>query len=263
MFKLFIGIVLLGVGMLVWMFGVEPRLLVTRFYKFSAPELKNLKIVFISDLHIAPQHEKRLQKIVREVNALRPDIILLGGDFVKGHKFASTMVPEKIADELKNLQAPFGVFAVLGNHDWYFDGNRVRQALQKNNIRVLENENLYIATPKGNFTLAGVADYTMRIPDIEKSLKNAKAPVLLLSHSPDVFPQVQKNVFLTLAGHTHGGQFALPFLGPIIVPSDYKRRFAGGLIDEDGQKMVVNRGLGTSLLPLRFNCPPEIVVIEF
>ena len=173
------------------------------------------------------------------------------------------MPPEKIAAELRKLQAQNGIFAVLGNHDWYLDGEKVRQALQQAGIPVLENENISLQTGRGELTIAGAADYTMRIPDLEKTLKGAHAPVLLVTHSPDIFPQVPKNVMLTLAGHTHGGQVAVPFIGPLLIPSDFGRRYAGGLIEEDGKKMIVGRGLGTSLLPVRFNCPPEIVIIDF
>ncbi len=259
---LIIGIVL-GAGMLLWAFGIEPKLLMPRFYRLPQQNLAGLRIVFISDLHIAPNQRGRLQKIVREANKSEPDIIILGGDYVKGHKGTTSMPPEKIAAELRKLQAKNGIFAVLGNHDWYLDGEKVRQALQQAGIPVLENENISLQTGRGELTIAGAADYTMRIPDLEKTLKGAHAPVLLVTHSPDIFPQVPKNVMLTLAGHTHGGQVAVPFIGPLLIPSDFGRRYAGGLIEEDGKKMIVGRGLGTSLLPVRFNCPPEIVIIDF
>ena len=263
MWKLLAIAAVFGAGALFWAFGIEPKLLTVRFYRFSLQNLSGLRIVFISDLHIAPSHRKRLQKIVQKVNKLSPDVIILGGDYVKGHKGATSMPPEEIAAELQKLDAESGVFAVLGNHDWYLDGEKVRQALLKAGITVLENKNISVKTRFGMLTIAGAADYTMRVPDLNKSLENARTPVLLVTHSPDIFSEVPPEVMLTLAGHTHGGQVALPFIGPLLVPSDFGRRYAGGMIEENGKKMIVGRGLGTSLLPLRFNCPPEIVVIDF
>ena len=245
-----------------WAFLVEPNLLVIQKQKLNIPELKGLKIVFASDWHIAPWEKWRLKKIIREINAQQPDIILLGGDFVKGHRFASSMKPEKIAAELGKLKAPLGVYAVLGNHDWYLDGKKVRQALEKNGIRVLENENLLLEAKGNKFYLAGLADKITRRPDIEKTLKSTTKPTILLTHNPDVFPELPTDPDLILAGHTHGGQVVLPFVGPLIVPSDFGTRFAAGEFDENGKRMIVSKGLGTSLLPLRFNCLPEILVLE-
>ena len=103
----------------------------------------------------------------------------------------------------------------------------------------------------------------MRRPDVRKALENAGNPVLVITHSPDIFPQVPERAALTLAGHTHGGQVALPLLGALLVPSAFGKRYEGGLTVENGKRLLVSRGLGTSLLPVRFNCRPEIDVAEF
>lgn len=110
---------------------------------------------------------------------------------------------------------------------------------------------------------AGLADCNMRRPDVDKALENAGNPVLVITHSPDIFPQVPERAALMLAGHTHGGQVALPWLGALLVPSVFGKRYEGGLTAENGKRLLVSRGLGTSLLPVRFNCRPEIVVVEF
>ena len=152
---------------------------------------------------------------------------------------------------------------MLGNHDWRRDGVRIADVLQKHGIEVLENENRRIDHAGGSLWLAGLADCNMRRPDVRKALENAGNPVLVITHSPDIFPQVPERAALTLAGHTHGGQVALPWLGALLVPSAFGKRYEGGLTVENGKKLLVSLGLGTSLLPVRFNCRPEIVVVEF
>lgn len=256
-------LVMLGVAALLWGFGIEPKLLKTSVYRIRQPELAGLKIVFASDFHAAPGHERRLRKIVGRIAAQQADMILLGGDFVKGRRFEKSMPIEKIAPILAELHAPLGVYAVLGNHDWRRDGVRIADVLQKHGIEVLENENRRIDHAGGSLWLAGLADCNMRRPDVRKALENAGNPVLVITHSPDIFPQVTERAALTLAGHTHGGQVALPWLGALLVPSAFGKRYEGGLTVENGKRLLVSRGLGTSLLPVRFNCRPEIVVAEF
>ena len=117
-------------------------------------------------------------------------MILLGGDFVKGRRFEKSMPIEKIAPILAELHAPLGVYAVLGNHDWRRDGVRIADVLQKHGIEVLENENRRIDHAGGSLWLAGLADCNMRRPDVRKALENAGNPVLVITHSPDIFPQV-------------------------------------------------------------------------
>jgi predicted MPP superfamily phosphohydrolase len=205
----------------------------------------------------------KLEAIVAKTNAAKPDVIVLLGDYViqgvKGGRFVS---PEESARVLAGLKAPLGVWAVLGNHDWWLDGERVQRALEGAGISVLEDEAKPLSG-RGPLWVAGLGDLWTRQADIAKALRRVpeKHPVLLLTHNPDVFPGVPAGVSLTLAGHTHGGQVALPFLGRPIVPSRYKQRFAYGLIEEDDRLLFVTGGLGTSILPVRFRVPPEVVVL--
>jgi hypothetical protein len=113
------------------------------------------------------------------------------------------------------------------------------------------------------FWIAGVADLWTRPVNIPRALSGvpAEEPVLLLTHNPDVFPDVPARVALTLAGHTHGGQVALPFVGRPILPSRYGQRYAYGLVVEEGRALFVSPGIGTSLLPVRFRVPPEISIV--
>jgi len=168
------------------------------------------------------------------------------------------LAPELIARELAQLTAP--TFAVLGNHDWKQAGDRMWRALQNAGIEVLENH----AVETNGVYIAGLADMRTRRPDLPGALAEvpAGAPVILLAHDPDVFPLVPDRVALTLAGHTHGGQVAIPIIRRPFIPSRYGERYVRGHIVEENRHLYVTSGLGTSGLPVRLLAPPEIVVLE-
>lgn len=251
----------------IWMVLIEPYILTIKHLKIDNPDLKGLKIVFASDFHIKPYEMFRLKKIVNKINEQNPDLILLGGDYVNSHNPKYTCPIEDIASELKNLKAKNGVIGVLGNHDNWQGKDKILKALADANITILQNENIPLALYKDNTSelkkvfIAGLEDIQTQTPNIKKALENTKNPTILLTHSPDTFPEVSDNVFLTLAGHTHGGQVVI--FTPILVPSKYHIKYAYGLKNEGNKKLYITRGLGSSILPIRFNCPPEIVVIEF
>lgn len=254
-----------------WSLLIEPNRLVISHYQIKQNNLKGLKVVFLGDFHVKPYERKRLIKIVKVVNDQHPDLILSTGDFVSGHHKKMSMPIDEIADELSNMKSKYGIYAVLGNHDWWQGGEIIEKALEKHGIIVLGNENKIVNIGGKKLYIAGVEDITTRNIDLVKALKNIKSPTILLTHSPDVFPfisnpsdsSITNNVDLTLAGHTHGGQVVIPAIGPIVVPSDYGKKYAQGLIQENGKSLLVTRGIGTSILPLRFNCLPEIIVINF
>ena len=129
--------------------------------------------------------------------------------------------------------------------------------LEKNNIKVLLNKNICFE----KYCIAGVDDMQTGKPDISKALNGADKPVILLSHTPDIMPEVPFDVNLTLAGHLHGGQIRLN--GALTVPSAFGTKYANGFVDDKGKKIYTTKGLGTSILPVRFNCFPEIVIINF
>ena len=180
---------------------------------------------------------------------------MTGGTFVE---------PEPIAEELKRLRAPLGVYAVLGNHDWWFDGERVTRALRGAGLGVLENQAVRIERGGGAFWLAGIADLWTRTPDVHGTLRQVSTddPVLMFTHNPDIFPGVPPRVSLTLAGHTHGGQVNLPLLGRPVVPSRFGQRYAFGHVVERGRHLFVRGGVGTSIIPVRFRVPPEVVILN-
>lgn len=262
--KLLISILIFTViFLLVYSFFIEPNMLIVKNYRIKDESLKGIKIVFIGDLHIQPDQSKRLNKVVNLVNEQNPDIVLSVGDFVNGQTEKSTLPILDIVNQLKNIKTKYGIYTVLGNHDWWFDGKKVADTCISNGIKVLANSNTKINVNGKDIYIAGVEDLETGTPDIDKALEGTKNPVILLTHSPDVFPNVPKNVNLTLAGHLHGGQVRLPLWGSIIIPSYYGDKYAYGLIEEKRKKMIVTMGIGTSTLNVRFNCVPEIVVIEF
>ena len=153
---------------------------------------------------------------------------------------------------------------MLGNHDWWFDADRVRAALENEGIPVLEDISTEVVIGSCRFWLAGVSDYWEGPHDIEAALARIPigAPTILFTHNPDIFPSVPDQVAITIAGHTHGGQVYLPGIGRPIVPSDYGERFAIGHIVEGKRHLFVSPGVGTSIIPVRFLVPPEISTIR-
>lgn len=219
-----------------------------------------LRVVFMSDLHFGPYiREASVASWVDATLAQRPDLILLGGDLVDRH-VADDVGP--LVTQLARLRAPLGVWAVWGNHDRvaFGSGGTFRAALADAGVRVLVNE---AVRPRDDLLLAGIDDLVEGRPDLGAAL--AEAPghgaTLLLSHNPDVLPRVPTHVGLTLAGHTHGGQICLPGGVPIYTASRYGRRFARGWV-EGPARGYVSRGLGVSLLPIRFACPAELTVLD-
>ncbi len=257
--KIFIVILLL---ISVWAFLIEPEIITVKHYRLNNEKLAGIRVVFVSDLHLKKSHQSKLKKIVYKINKQKPDIVLFGGDFVN-HDSDDSLDIEKMAFDLSSIESRYGVYSILGNHDRWFGAEKLKKVLERNNIKVLVNSMLYTDIGTNRIYIAGIDDLMMGSPDINKTLKNVHSPVILMSHSPDIFPDVPKFVDLTLAGHTHGGQVVIPFRGPFWVPSDYGSRYASGFVVEDSKKMIVTKGIGTSIIPVRFNCLPEIVVIDF
>ena len=254
----------------IWAFFIEPNRLVIKEETIQLAAwpagFENLKIAVLADLHVGSPYidASKLQDIVSKVNEGQPDLVVLLGDYViqgvRGGKFVE---PELIAENLKGLRARHGVFAVLGNHDWWYDGGRVMRAFEAVGIRVLEDDVARIERNGQSIWLAGLADMWTNQPDIEGTLQKVmdESPVIALTHNPDLFPRIPSKVILTLAGHTHGGQVNLPFVGRLRVPSEFGQRFAAGHIVENNHHLFVTTGIGTSIIPVRFRVPPEIVFL--
>lgn len=273
-------------------FAYEPlgRLEITR-YRLTPPGWTpglNLRLVVLADFHACEpwMSADRIRSVCARANALGGDVILLLGDYVAGMNLVTRYVHSREWSEaLSTLKAPLGVHAIMGNHDWWEDRTAQAngggetfgyRALRAVGIPVYSNRSVRLEKDGYGFWLAGLEDQLALLPgrkwtrtrmtglaDLDGTLSQVTddAPVILLAHEPDIFPEVPKRVSLTLSGHTHGGQVRLLSYAPM-VPSRYGDRYAYGHIVEDGRDIIISGGLGCSIAPIRFGCPPEIVVID-
>jgi len=277
-------------GLFVSVYGtvVEPllRLNVTtwRLSPKSWRKGQKLRIAIVADIHMGEPFSgmKRLRRIVKRTNALGADVIFLLGDYNASHRFISKHVPlNETARTLKELTAPLGVYAVMGNHDWWDDPQaqitgkgpiETQRVFEAEGIQVLENNAVKVGQGKDTFWVLGLGDQmALRsrplrhrgVDDLPTTLAQITddAPAILLAHEPDIFPEVPDRVALTLSGHTHGGQIRLFGWAPV-VPSRFGNRFVYGHIQEEGRDLVVSGGLGCSILPIRIGSVPEVTVVE-
>lgn len=251
---------------------IEPARLIVRQVNIPARETASptseIKVAVVSDLHVGSPFNGlgRIDAIVDKVSRENPDLILLLGDFlISGVKGGTFVGPEPIARKLARLSAPLGVYTVLGNHDWWEDGVGMTRALETHGITVLENQAVPLEWHGSQFWLVGLSDDTTRNPDVRLaySLVPQDATSIVMTHDPGAyldFPDAFRPALL-LGGHTHGGQIYLPWLFDPLIPGRAGPEWARGLIDFNGTPLYVTSGIGTSILPVRLNCPPEIVII--
>jgi predicted MPP superfamily phosphohydrolase len=228
----------------------------------NLPEpFKGKTVAFLADLHHGPYVPlSYVRHAVDMANALKPDLIALGGDYPhRGLRYVAPCVYE-----LSRLRAPLGVYAILGNHDHY-DGIQphVSAALRAARIPELTNRGCWIESGGARLWLCGVGDYWRDIQDLPAALGSTTTndAVILLSHNPDYVEEIEDaRVGMVLAGHTHGGQVNLPIIGPPVVPSIYGQKYTHGLVQGPVAPVFVSRGIGTIVPPMRLFCRPEIVL---
>lgn len=261
----------LAVTLSAWAFWLEPASLRNETHTLRLPTwpaaCDGLRVAVLADLHVGAPYSgpSKLEDVVELTARARPDVVLLAGDYVIHGVLGGRFVPpEATAGILARLVAPGGVYAVLGNHDRWFDGPRVQRALEDVAVPVLEDSARRIEVGGCRVWLVGVSDAWTGAHDIAGALSQVPAgqTILLFTHNPDIFPQVPDRVALTVAGHTHGGQVFLPGLGRPVVPSEFGQRFAIGHVVESGRHLFVSSGVGTSILPIRFLVPPEVSVLQ-
>lgn len=260
---------LLGTGLIIQGIFIEPRKLETTRLDINLPEWNNAKqpatIIALADLHAKPGDEPRIRNIVEKTLSLKPEIIVLLGDFAHGHTAETTMTPEQIAEALRPLtRVP--VYYILGNHDYAFGAAAFDRAFQAAGFTKMEGQSRIITFQNGkNIQLSGVSDddtHPARA-DSTPPKQNAGTPQIVITHSPGAFPIIPAHVDLTLAGHTHGGQICLPggyTIAP--VPTRCTKELMSGYHRHGNKQIYISRGLGTSILPIRLFCPPEIVHIR-
>jgi predicted MPP superfamily phosphohydrolase len=259
------GVAALLLGFCYWTAVQDPVVRHVRVPIAQWPDgARPLRALLMSDLHVGgpDMPPRRLARIVAQVNALDPDIVLIAGDLVTDKRLATRHYShDEAVAPLAALRPRLGTLAVMGNHDHWRDGAAAHRALARAGIRVLDNQAVQI----GPLAVGGLDDdFTGRadVPATMAALARLKGPRLVLSHSPDPFPDLPADVEVMAAGHTHCGQIAPPLIGPLSTMSDYGRRYACGVVREGGKTLVVSAGLGTSGIPLRLGAVPDLWLIE-
>lgn len=245
----------------IWCAQADPLVRRATIYFHNWPaDATPLRVALLSDIHASrpDMNTARLAGIVAQVNALKPDLVLIAGDFMSTKTVALKNDPPMVAlAPLAGLRAPLGVLTVHGNHDHWVKTTSVDAALRANHVRVLVNQAVRI----GPLTIGGLDDLVTghaRPVSLFAQMAAMPGPRLLLSHSPDIFPKTPAGIPLTLAGHTHCGQISLPLIGPVMTGSLYGTRYVCGRVQAGGRTLIVTGGLGTSILPMRLGAPPDL-----
>jgi hypothetical protein len=230
---------------------------------------QGFRIVQMSDIHLEEYTEPSfLERMVAQVNALAPDLVLITGDFVSRGPLSlqvSWRAAGVAAEVLSTLKAPQR-FGVLGNHDVNVGAEHVIRPLEAHGTPILVDSYTPIERGGDVFWLCGANDAGTRTPDLNFAIPaNPRAPVLFMCHEPDYADRVIQHprfpvIDLMLSGHSHGGQIRLPYIGPLILPS-MGQKYVEGLFHFDHMQLYVNRGIGTVGIPFRLNCPAELTHI--
>jgi hypothetical protein len=254
-----------------WGFVIEPRWVAARVEPLSSAQWQapaGLKVAVAGDWHLTTRSAwritsvERAARIVDAINAAQPDVVLLPGDFLAGSGDDEPLSIESMAAVLGRLKASQGVYAVLGNHDWWHDGKRTAEALTAQGIRVLENAAVQL--PGHELWVVGIGDHSTGHSDPMRALAGVPqgAATLVMMHDPFSFATMPRTRGLVVASHTHGGQISVPGHGALVVPGAAPREWAYGWIAHKGKRMYVTSGLGVSILPVRFNMRPEWVMFQ-
>ncbi len=265
-----ISVLLLAV--LYYTFAIEPDRLVINSVSLEVPHWSNalngFKIVAISDIHGGSDNitGEKIRKVVELANEQNPDIIVLLGDYVSqavSNTSPLLRIPmNEIADNLSGLKAKFGVFAIIGNHDRWYNSSIVENELKRIGYNVIDNETVSFESDGKIVSIIGIEDFwknqEVKIDDQLSKIKPLEN-LLVITHNPDSFDFTPESISLVMAGHTHGGQVNFPIIGtPILVA---KPEYTAGHVLKDGRNLFVTTGVGTSGLGVRFRVPPEIAVI--
>lgn len=260
---------------------VEPWSIKVRRYSVPVKNLPGafdgLRLVQFSDSHLGPRIPASfIRGAVEQTIALKPDLLLLTGDYI--HDDIKDIDP--IAQLCKPMieAARLGAVGVLGNHDWWGDGRRMSRALADQGAFMIDNDRVWLDPRSMSLTrnptadalaFVGLGDLTEDTVEIKRAFRAVDdlTPRIVLAHQPDTAELDALTQFhsprvdLMCSGHTHGGQVKIPLIGTPLVPSHYGSKYAGGLVQGPAFPVVISRGIGMSLLPVRFGVPPEIVEI--
>ncbi len=222
-------------------------------------KLDGLKLVHLSDIHHSPfTGLEHIEKAIKIANEVEPDMFVLTGDYVS-HE---TEYVEPVAKVLGNLESEYGTFACLGNHDHWTDAEAVTKSLRDNAIKVLINEGFRFTAKDVSFWLCGVDDHMVKQTDVNAALHGSfpDEMKMLLAHNPVIIRQAVKyGIDVMFSGHTHGGQIKIRDKEKKILA--HRRKLTSGLHERKGTQIYITRGIGTVVLPVRYQCPPEISLI--
>lgn len=237
--------------------------------------LKGLRIIQISDPHING-FGIREKKLIKIINDIQPDIIFITGDLISDEETAGEM--GKVIREMGKAEGRY-IIAVPGNSDHKDIGYKndkllIRDGFDTNskNVILLKNESIKVKILQNsnarNLYIIGLDDNYTWNDDFFKAIHNVpeNALKILFAHAPNIVEKIDtEGINLILSGHTHGGQVILPFIGPIVTNQvcNAKREYISGLYNDEGTKLYVNKGIGTSVIPIRFLCKPEVTLFEF
>jgi predicted MPP superfamily phosphohydrolase len=221
------------------------------------PSFDGYRIAFLTDTHVAPFMRRAFyREVVAQTMRFEPDLILLGGDFVTWERHIPLMAELLLPD----LTAPDGVYAVLGNHDYWSDADSVIAAMTARGVRFLINRSIDLRRGDETIALAGIDEVYRGTPDVDAALArlDPQMPRIVVSHHPDVVDILDdRRIDLLLCGHTHGGQIRFPFFGAVVVPSKHEARYASGFHRVANVLLYVSRGIG-AVPPIRILCKPEV-----
>ena len=274
-------VIILVIGVIAaYAYFIEPRQFVVVEEHLTVPnldpKLDGFKIVAIADIHAGSNYAplERLRYVVEKANEQNADLIVLLGDYVSeksrgrvrnppaGTDGTELKIPVSvIADNLQGFKAKYGTFAIIGNHDWYHNEQKVHTELERVGINVLNNEIESIQVGEATLRLWGIEDLwkNRRVPSEAFDQLSDKKNIIAITHNPDSLLTAPTGFALMFAGHSHGGQINFPIFGPFAPFND--PRFMDGHAEVDGKHVYVTSGVGTSVIPFRWRVPPEIAVV--
>lgn len=234
---------------------IEHRITCLRWPEGVRP----LRLAFASDLHEGPTTDPSLlDEAARALRDAKPDVLLLGGDYVYLHGAGIHDLVPRFAE----VPAPLGRFAVLGNHDLWAHDPTVRAALERGGFTVLTNANAPLPPPFDHVSICGLDDPWVGTPDVHATFAGARDVKVLLMHAPEGLTFVGETPFdFAICGHTHGGHIALPGGAPIIVAGPLSRQYSRGLYDAGGRPIIVSKGVGATESALRLFADPDVRLI--
>jgi hypothetical protein len=241
---------------------IEKYLLVNKTYKIKVNKkaFNGYKIIFLTDFHYSEFVSlKLIRKVVKQVNDLEADLILLGGDYVTSR--IGQIDP--VFNELKHLKAKDGIYGVIGNHDYDTSKSLVLEAMGNSGIISLDNKAYWIDKNGERIRIGGVADNLFDKPDINPTINNTLPDdfIIVVSHNPDYVEKIKsEKIDLMLSGHTHGGQVTVFGLYAPYIPA--KQKYRTGLKIVNRISLIISNGIGVVGLPIRFFARPQVVIIE-